>query len=172
MPNHVSNLIKVKGDMETIRMMLTIVKDDDRPFSLNKVIPMPESLEQGKGWYDWHISHWGTKWDVYEVEIIDSDPFFKREDVDIQFLSAWSPPIQVTRVLSAMFPDLEFTHYYEDEGQCFNPGWTVFKNYDEIEVKEFDPNNDDEFDKWKQLEIFECYEDYKEREEEYRRENA
>lgn len=47
MPNHVENIITLKGDEKKIREMLEAIKSDDYGLGtvdFNKIIPMPESL--------------------------------------------------------------------------------------------------------------------------------
>lgn len=47
MPNHVENIIILKGDEKRIREMLETIKNDDYGLGtvdFNKIIPMPESL--------------------------------------------------------------------------------------------------------------------------------
>lgn len=47
MPNHVENIITLKGDEKKIREMLEAIKNDDYGLGtvdFNKIIPMPESL--------------------------------------------------------------------------------------------------------------------------------
>ena len=44
MPNHVENIITLKGDEKKIREMLEAIKNDDyglRTVDYNKIIPMP-----------------------------------------------------------------------------------------------------------------------------------
>lgn len=168
-PNHVSNLLRIRGDAPTVDMLLKIIPDADHEFSFNRIIPMPPEHEAD--WYSWNVKHWGTKWNSYDVEIIKDNPFFKMEGVEIRFNTAWSPPVPVIRAMSCMFPDLSIQHYFEDEGECFHPGWITFENGEQTEEKTFNPSNDHEFDEWKQLEIFEDYESYKERMEEYKKDN-
>lgn len=52
MPNHVENIIALKGDEKSIRKMLEAIKNDDYGLGtvdFNKVIPMPESLNIESG---------------------------------------------------------------------------------------------------------------------------
>ena len=47
MPNHVENIITLKGDEKRIREMLEAIKNDDfglGTLDFNKIIPMPNSL--------------------------------------------------------------------------------------------------------------------------------
>ena len=47
MPNHITNILKFKGDSEQVHAMLDKIKSDELGFGsvdFNKIIPMPESL--------------------------------------------------------------------------------------------------------------------------------
>jgi len=82
---------------------------------LNEFVPMPTELKDndGCGWYDWRLNHWGTKWDI------DGEVWDKTDDsIVLSFESAWSPPIEAYRVMEA---EHGFTIYasYEELGMCF-----------------------------------------------------
>lgn len=161
MPNHVSNLLVITGKPEFIKALLEKVKGPEDDFSLNSIIPMPEELNVGEKWYDWRCSRWGTKWDCYEVSVNASNPFFKESgNAQINFQTAWSPPTPVIRTLSAMFPDVGITHYFEDEGGCFSPGYEDWVDGEKVNEMLYDVRDEKEHDKWKQLEIFGNYEDW------------
>lgn len=77
-------------------------------------------------WYDWCIEHWGTKWSDYETHIVSPElrygnkMLYYNGDIhlyhfEIEFLSAWSPPIEGLRHVSEKFPALEFMLKYWDE---------------------------------------------------------
>ena len=47
MPNHITNILKFKGDSEQVHAMLDKIKSDELglgSIDFNKIIPMPESL--------------------------------------------------------------------------------------------------------------------------------
>ena len=52
-------------------------------------------------WYDWRLQNWDTKWDCYDVEVVDPDP----ENLEIEFNTAWSPPEAVCHALREKFED-------------------------------------------------------------------
>ena len=111
----------------------------------NLIIPMPECLEgvmagsYGSGteeqtalearyeqnrkecgyanWYDFCVAEWGTKWDVYDQDIVDID----EDDLSIVFTcnSAWSPPEGVFDVLSEMSVIETFRCSYFESGMGF-----------------------------------------------------
>jgi len=63
-------------------------------------------------WYEWSNKNWGTKWDAYDVEVLREDEC----SLDIQFTTAWSPPVPLYEKLSEMFPDAEISGFWSDEG--------------------------------------------------------
>ena len=83
------------------------------------------SIKDGynSGGYDWCVKNWGTKWGMYETELIEEN---LNEDQDewnnlfYTFQSAWSPPLPVIRKMSELFPTLEFDLRYFEGGSGFN----------------------------------------------------
>lgn len=45
MPNHVQNILRIKGHQNHVRPMMNHLKDDEEKFSFSKIIPMPEELK-------------------------------------------------------------------------------------------------------------------------------
>lgn len=70
-------------------------------------------------WYDWRIEKWGTKWDVREFGLEEFN--LKEHWLDINFETAWSPPLPVYEALK------EQGYYiraeYVDEGMGFAGEW-------------------------------------------------
>lgn len=58
-------------------------------------------------WYKWRIKNWGTKWNAYDIQMID--------DYTIKFDTAWSGVPSLIEVLSTMFPDVTLEYCYADE---------------------------------------------------------
>ena len=67
-----------------------------------------------KDWYDWHVSHWGTKWDTNVVEFNEYNG-----SLEYQFDTAWNPPLEWLKEVSKDFPTLEFILSYTEEGMGF-----------------------------------------------------
>ena len=65
-------------------------------------------------WYDWHLEHWGTKWDCYS--------HVEDDECNITFDTAWSTPIRVLLELSRMFDDITIEVKYADEDFGSNVG--------------------------------------------------
>ena len=63
-------------------------------------------------WYDWRLQNWDTKWDAYDVEVIDEDP----DCIEIQFDTAWSPPEAICSAMREQYPDLAISWFYDEPG--------------------------------------------------------
>jgi len=84
--------------------------------------PCPQCGEHMKDWYnsggyDWCIAHWGTKWGIYDVELLEGD--FEDGRLEYTFQSAWSPPVPVIEAMSKRFPSLTFALDYFEGGSGF-----------------------------------------------------
>ena len=63
-------------------------------------------------WYDWRVQNWDTKWDAYDVEVVDPDP----ENMEITFNTAWSPPEAICSALREQYPDVSVSWFYDEPG--------------------------------------------------------
>ena len=63
-------------------------------------------------WYDWRLANWDTKWDCYDVEVVDPDP----ENLEIEFNTAWSPPEAICNELREQYPDVSISWFYDEPG--------------------------------------------------------
>jgi len=68
------------------------------------------------GGYEWCINNWGTKWGIYEAELVES---YQRE-IMYTFRCAWGPCIPVIKAMSKKFPKLNFRLTYFEQGCQFN----------------------------------------------------
>ena len=98
--------------------------DWDKP--LGKVGELPMDVQEDYGisrrfqstgraddrWYDWRVQNWDTKWDCYDVEVIDED----HDCVEIQFDTAWSPPEAICNALREQYPDIAISWFYDEPG--------------------------------------------------------
>ena len=90
---------------------------DDTNYGIGKPITqeMSDRFKKEYGydnWYDWTNANWGTKWetDCEEVEIHDDGL------VRYNFDTAWGPPEPIYDVLKELFPKLEISWFYREEG--------------------------------------------------------
>ena len=63
-------------------------------------------------WYDWRLANWDTKWDCYDVEILDDDI----EQVELGFNTAWSPPEAICSAIREQYPDVSISWFYDEPG--------------------------------------------------------
>jgi hypothetical protein len=64
--------------------------------------------------YDWCVENWGTKWDIFDVDIIS----LVDDELELCFSTAWSPPVEAIRHGSDRYGfDFELT--YKEEGMMF-----------------------------------------------------
>jgi hypothetical protein len=117
--------------------------DESHKFTFSILHPLPKALEGGlsplpklegeddtqykermaenvrlygaEDWYRWNIDNWGTKWDASStcVEQLDDTNF------NVQFNTAWSPPIDWFEKVIPMYPQLEFDLIFDEESQDY-----------------------------------------------------
>jgi hypothetical protein len=64
--------------------------------------------------YDWCVENWGTKWDIFDVDVIS----LVDDELELCFSTAWSPPVEAIRHGSDRYGfDFELT--YKEEGMMF-----------------------------------------------------
>ena len=135
MPNHVSNEIRIIcNDEDTYDEFKELVKGgDDQEFDFDKIIPQPDDinpdLDANKkdvggltvsetDWYNWRNTNWGTKWNAYNIEIEWDDQF--KEQIEINFHTAWSPPEPIYFELKKIFGErISINWFCRDESDNF-----------------------------------------------------
>ena len=70
-------------------------------------------------WYDWRLQNWDTKWDAYDVEVVDPDP----ENLEIEFNTAWAPPEAICHALREKYEDTVAISWFYDEPGCEIAGY-------------------------------------------------
>jgi len=128
MPNWCYNKLKITG---TKGEMAKFKKDlNGKPLSFNKFVPMPPEIEKSLGnpgavpeWYSWRCSNWGTKWDINPGDITT----IRDEDnlILYEFDTAWSPPNEFIYRLAQLYPRLELSNVYQEEGEGFKGRYAV-----------------------------------------------
>lgn len=140
MPNHVENILKIKGTKEEIKEVKDFLKGKwndgtERNIDFNNITPMPKwvyrrdlsSREEEKYgrencWYGWSRKNWGTKWNAYESE-------YKDTENTIRFRTAWNNVFdELMRKLGFIFPNVEFEYSWSDEDFGYNVGRIRFKD--------------------------------------------
>lgn len=137
MPNWCANNLEITGDNKTLVEFVSAVLDTDPKSGdtysiLSNLVPCPEELlgttstlgsestQQAanlkkygyKDWYDWSVANWGTKWPESETALTRQE----NKCAGFSFLTAWSPPIEAFKTISAMYPGLVFVLSYQGEG--------------------------------------------------------
>ena len=91
MPNHCLNIIdSISHDDPHIMKHLKKCLEQDDPTFLQTFVPCPEGVDA--------VSHWGTKWDIYDVYIVDAT----ENSMSFEFSTAWAPPTIAYMRLKAM----------------------------------------------------------------------
>lgn len=87
-------------------------------------------------WYEWCNDNWGTKWQAYNLS---EEWLVGDKEAEIDFCTAWSPPIPIIEQLSFNYPDLKFKMKFADEGKNFL-GYVVFekcKLIEDVEIEDW-----------------------------------
>jgi len=87
--------------------------------------------------WNWNIANWGTKWSAHDVYSSYDDTGEIAGKITYGFDTAWSPPLQITEILSGQFPTLTFEHYYCEGGMGY-AGVARFKAGAPTDTEEYD----------------------------------
>lgn len=136
MLNHVENHLIFDCPQERLQEILRAIcyEEDSNAektglgtIDFNKIIQMPDHIYRGNlgqaemrqygknNWYDWSISHWGTKWNSYENDCDENTH-------TLSFQTAWAAPHPVIERLAERYPDVRITHEWADEDMGYNVG--------------------------------------------------
>ena len=113
MPNHCYNRLTVTTDNHglLIQMRDAALMEDEK--LLEFLCPFTKETDY-KYDYDWCVENWGTKWDIFDVDIIS----LVDDELELCFSPAWSPPVEAIRHGSDRYGfDFELT--YKEEGMMF-----------------------------------------------------
>ena len=105
MSSDVQGLVYDRGKLGELPMQPTSENGHFVPF-------FPSTGRQDDRWYDWRLQNWDTKWDCYDVEIVDDDP----ENTEITFNTAWSPPQAICSAIREQYPDVSVSWFYDEPG--------------------------------------------------------
>lgn len=117
MPNWCNNTVNIWGEPLDIKKFkkkaFKTDKDGCEMFKFNNLLPRPKKEEEN--WYNWNNKNWGTKWDVnfdndYVHDISNDD------SIEIEFDTAWGPPVGVFNHIKSKFPNLQISWYYHEPG--------------------------------------------------------
>jgi hypothetical protein len=63
-------------------------------------------------WYDWNIKNWGTKWNAYDVDPVETI----ENGLKFRFNTAWASPSGWLLATAQLYPSLNFEDWWKDEG--------------------------------------------------------
>lgn len=143
MPNWCENVIHIEGKgVSEINGILKKIKPKERNnnilFKILVGLPPgtdPEKYEKG-GWYETNIAYWGTKWDISYNDVLFH---FNKNSIKMTFLSAWSPPINFGKLLSAFY-NVNVTMQYCESGLDF-AGETKIMNGEIVKENDYAYND-------------------------------
>lgn len=140
MPNWCQCSLTITGDKKQLAKLKKDAKGRQKeygkmitsPFVLEKLLPIPKELQKtqspntknpeqmlkkygAKDWYDWSIKNWGTKWGLCSVAVDYSDD----NCWELFFDTAWCPPVEGLKTISAKYPKLFFLLKYDEGGMGF-----------------------------------------------------
>ena len=168
MPNHITNKLIIdapnRQENKNIKNFIDGINDDGNavPISFQSIRPMPQDLKDTKSpnnkdseeekrrkqilygadnWYEWHIKYWGTKWECYNVQKSGRD--YQANISNLEFDTAWCPPIEILKYLSKKFPISVFQLEFADEDLGYNCGSLSFKDGKIIEEEYLTPGSEE-----------------------------
>ena len=130
MANYVSNVLHVDREFKDILATLTVEGTDLVDF--NKVLPIPEGIDDEIGWM---AKHWGTNGTGQLMQV-------RPRKHTINFWTKWSAPLGVIEELSRQFPNVTFNLIYADEDYGNNLGQLEYKNG--VQTDWYYPNTESE----------------------------
>lgn len=69
-----------------------------------------------RDWYLWCVDNWGTKWSPR----VEEDAWNEESDLTTAFFdTAWSPPSELLKKISELFPTLLFVNVIDEESNAF-----------------------------------------------------
>jgi len=105
----------------TPRKLMDNSRIDKDGQQLNRAIAGDTSYEYDN-WYDWRVAHWGTKWDMDNVQLDEieyaGEEEGKRYSFNLDYQTAWSPNIAFWKYVCRMGPFIVEMRYIE-EGMGF-----------------------------------------------------
>lgn len=137
MPNWCINHTIVRGDVEKIKNLTEVIKNETGLFQSIKPCPQELNSELLHTWggtnselqeemratmkarygyangIDWCVGNWGTKWDVTEVYVHECT----NDTIAISYDTAWSPPLYIFNALQE--DGLQVESYWFEPGMGF-----------------------------------------------------
>jgi hypothetical protein len=128
MPNWCSNRVIISHD--NAAAISKIAEAAGNNTLLNSIVPEPDNNED---WHSWRIGNWGTKWDVRDVTVLQTN----ENELFLDFLSAWSPPIEAFHALVEQ--GFKVDARYFEPGMCFTGIFTDVTGDEGFNIDEINP---------------------------------
>lgn len=167
MPNHIKNILELKGEQSEIDKVFDYIKGEkeDQFIDFEKIATPPNYIYMGATnriindifdtgekqsifnrksdtWSTWCVRYWGTKWNAYEIE---------KEGNTLIFETAWNGVPRLILLLGNKFKKVDFFYKYADEDWGRNLGYlnitddgSLFMR--NIEYKEIDSGTKEAFE--------------------------
>ena len=130
MPNWCNNVLTLSGkDAETIYEILqkpdtkvlfeSLIETNKQKYCKNEKIDGITEVKIDDKFFNWYNHNWneyGVKWDVPIHDVYMSN--WERE-LQLDFDTAWSPPIEFIQKLSVKYPELDINLKYSESGNDF-----------------------------------------------------
>lgn len=122
MANICENNLIILGDGKQLKEFSKKTQTKKLVFTLEKLVPTPKAYlkKEDERWYDWRVKNWGTKWDVYPDSASRDDYDYETDnEINIDFDTAWAPPLEWLKKVSKIFKKLIFVIHYKETGMGF-----------------------------------------------------
>lgn len=119
MPNWCQNTAVINGPKPVIDEIKVILAND-QPNLLHYMRPLPKDQEEN--WYDWCVTHWGTKWDINAAFVGDDT---EEDSITFSFDTAWAPPTEAFRHWAERDGRVTYKLSYVETGMGF-VGWDSY----------------------------------------------
>ena len=129
MANYVSNVLQVSGEFQAI---LASINDGTDLITFNKIIPIPDNVEDVVWWM---TDNWGTNG---TGQLIKAKP----KKRTIKFWTKWTAPLPAIEELSRRFPTVTFNLTYANEDYGSDLGQLEYKNG--VQTDWYHPNTESE----------------------------
>lgn len=109
MPNWIENKVIIIAQKEIIDEI------EEHKLSFNYFVPRPN--EQDENWYNWNLTNWGVKWDIYDETQSNDDFYLNRiedDKIELSFLTAWDTPYTFFKNLIKKYEKIYIEVKFED----------------------------------------------------------
>ena len=125
MPNHCYNKLVMATDAMPVILSNYIGEDKngEKIFDFERIEPVGDVPD----WYEQRCEKWGTKWVGYDLLI---------GETNIDFYTAWSPPLPIIKKLAELHRDFVFRLDYYEAGNAFRGVYAAEWQNGEVQVED------------------------------------